>query len=91
MELETAKEIQAEIFGARPGEVKEMIHMRLEESWPEGREEGRWAGDVLCGVDICIFLQSLCLCVPCGLRAALCRVWRYVNIFIFFLFSRFQN
>ena len=50
MELETAKEILAEVFGARPGEVEEMIQMRLEErSWPEEeetwqkeREEGRW-------------------------------------------------
>jgi hypothetical protein len=48
MELETAKEILAEVFGARPGEVEEMIKSRLEESgtveniWPEKREEGRW-------------------------------------------------
>jgi hypothetical protein len=45
MELQTAKEILAEVFGARPGEVEEMIQMRLEErSLPEeeGREEGRW-------------------------------------------------
>jgi len=44
-ELETAKEILAEVFGARPCEVEEMIQMRLEErSWAEeeGREEGRW-------------------------------------------------
>ena len=41
MELETAKEILAEVFGARPGEVEEMIMKRLEEkSWEE--EEGRW-------------------------------------------------
>ena len=33
-ELETAKEILAEVFGARPGEVEEMIQRRLEErSW----------------------------------------------------------
>ena len=39
MELETAKEILAEVFGARPGEVEEMIRRRLEErSWP-GEEE----------------------------------------------------
>jgi hypothetical protein len=41
MELETAKEILAEVFGARPGEVEEMIRRRLEEkSW--AKEEGRW-------------------------------------------------
>jgi hypothetical protein len=43
MELETAKEILAEVFHARPGEVEEMIKSRLEErSGPEEREEGRW-------------------------------------------------
>ena len=43
MELETAKEILAEVFHARPGEVEEMIQMRLEESGPEEeREEGLW-------------------------------------------------
>ena len=51
MELQTAKEILAEVFHARPGEVEEMIQRRLEErSWPEEeeeawqkeREEGRW-------------------------------------------------
>jgi hypothetical protein len=48
MELQTAKEILAEVFGARPGEVEEMIKSRLEESgtveniWPEKREEGLW-------------------------------------------------
>jgi hypothetical protein len=31
-ELETAKEILAEVFHARPGEVEEMIKSRLEES-----------------------------------------------------------
>jgi hypothetical protein len=47
LELQTAKEILAEIFHARPGEVDEMIHNRLEEkswreekSWPD--EEGLW-------------------------------------------------
>ena len=35
LELQTAKEILAEIFGARPGEVEEMIQRRLEErNWP---------------------------------------------------------
>jgi hypothetical protein len=48
MELQTAKEILAEVFGARPGEVEEMMKSRLEESgtveniWPEKREEGLW-------------------------------------------------
>jgi hypothetical protein len=48
MELETAKEILAEVFHARPGEVEEMIKSRLEESesgeniWPEKREVGLW-------------------------------------------------
>jgi hypothetical protein len=31
LELEAAKEILAEIFRARPGEVEEMIRQRLEE------------------------------------------------------------
>ena len=42
LELETAKEILAEVFHARPGEVEEMIRSRLEESRPDEREEGRW-------------------------------------------------
>ena len=43
MELQTAKEILAEVFGARPGEVEEMIKSRLEENiWPKKREEGLW-------------------------------------------------
>jgi hypothetical protein len=41
MELQTAKEILAEVFHARPGEVEEMIKSRLaERSRPEEREEG---------------------------------------------------
>jgi hypothetical protein len=40
-ELETAKEILAEIFHTRPGEVEEMIKRRLEESGPVEREEWR--------------------------------------------------
>jgi hypothetical protein len=36
MELETAKEILAEIFNAQPADVEEMIQNRLEErSWPD--------------------------------------------------------
>jgi hypothetical protein len=38
-ELETAKEILAEVFHTRPGEVEEMIRRRLEErTGPEERE-----------------------------------------------------
>jgi hypothetical protein len=50
LELETAKEILAEIFHARPVDVEEMIQSRLEERdwleekeiWPEEREERLW-------------------------------------------------
>jgi hypothetical protein len=42
MELQTAKEILAEVFHARPGEVEEMIQRRLEESGQDEREKGRW-------------------------------------------------
>jgi hypothetical protein len=46
LELQTAKEILAEVFQARPGEVEEMIQNRLEEkSWREEgwqSEEGAW-------------------------------------------------
>ena len=50
LELQTAKEILAEVFHARPGEVEEMIQRRLEErswheeeeTWQKEREEGRW-------------------------------------------------
>ena len=43
MEPQTAKEILAEVFHARPGEVEEMIKSRLEErSGPEKREVGLW-------------------------------------------------
>ena len=56
LELQTAKEILAEIFGTRPSEVEKMIKSRLEErsrleesSWPveeetwqKEREEGQW-------------------------------------------------
>jgi len=40
MELQTAKEILAEVFHARPGDVEEMIKKRLEESGPEERVGG---------------------------------------------------
>jgi hypothetical protein len=50
LELETAKEILAEVFHAGPGDVEEMIQMRLEErNWiekteilPKEREEALW-------------------------------------------------
>jgi hypothetical protein len=50
LELETAKEILAEVFHTRPGDVEEMIQRRLEERswiekreiWPEEREEVSW-------------------------------------------------
>jgi hypothetical protein len=38
-ELETAKEILAEVFGARPSDVEEMIRLRLEKrNWLEQGE-----------------------------------------------------
>jgi hypothetical protein len=41
--METAKEILAEIFHARPADVEEMIQRKLEErSWAEESEEGPW-------------------------------------------------
>ena len=40
LELETAKEILAEVFHARPTEVEEMIQRRLEER--DWCEEGLW-------------------------------------------------
>ena len=57
MELETAKEILAEVFHARPADVEEMIQKRLEERnwpdeneiWQEEREEGRWPATFLPG------------------------------------------
>jgi hypothetical protein len=50
IELQTAKEILAEVFGARPGEVEELIRMRLEEKrwddetdvWREDSGEKLW-------------------------------------------------
>lgn len=39
IELQTAKDILAEVFHARPGEVEEMIQRRLEErDWLEEKE-----------------------------------------------------
>jgi len=50
MELETAKEILAEVFHARTADIDEMIERRLEEKnwleeneiWPEEHEEKLW-------------------------------------------------
>jgi hypothetical protein len=42
MKLQAAMEILAEVFGARPDEVEEMIKRRQEESGPVEREKGRW-------------------------------------------------
>jgi hypothetical protein len=43
VELQTAKEILAEVFHARPADVEEMIQRRLEEkNGPIEREEGLW-------------------------------------------------
>lgn len=40
LELQTAKEILADIFHVRPGEVEEMIHNRLKErSWRGGERK----------------------------------------------------
>jgi hypothetical protein len=43
LELETAKEILAEIFHARPADVEDMIQGRLEKkNYPVKCEEGLW-------------------------------------------------
>jgi hypothetical protein len=43
LELQTAKEILAEVFHARPADVEEMIQKRLEEkNCPVKYEEGLW-------------------------------------------------
>ncbi len=43
IELQTAKEILAEVFHARPADVEEMIQKRLEEkNRPVKGEEGLW-------------------------------------------------
>lgn len=42
-ELDTAKEILAEVFQIRPADVEEMIQKRLEDRfWQEEREDGLW-------------------------------------------------
>lgn len=47
LELQTAKEILAEIFHAKPADIEEMIQSRLEErSWTaeqrSSNDEGKW-------------------------------------------------
>ena len=45
LELQTAKQILEEVFHARPSDVEDMIHRRLEEkSWVDERpsEEEQW-------------------------------------------------
>jgi hypothetical protein len=43
LELETAKEILAEVFHTQPADIEEMIQRRLEErSWPEENRETLW-------------------------------------------------
>jgi hypothetical protein len=50
LELQTAKEILAEVFHARPGEVEEMIQRRLEESGPEEEcQDGLWPREFCLG------------------------------------------
>ena len=54
MELETAKEILAEVFHARPGEVEEMIQEQAGgEERARGARGGAVAGDVLPGGVVC--------------------------------------
>jgi hypothetical protein len=59
MELETAKEILAEVFRARPADVEEMIQNRLEEmNWPEVKEirleEQSWDEEMLWPATFCL-------------------------------------
>jgi len=56
IELQTAKEILAEVFHARPGEVEEMIQRRLEErSWLEEKENWQKEnGEKLWPVAFCV-------------------------------------
>ena len=54
MELETAKEILAEVFHARPGEVEEMIRSRLEESGPEENIRPEKRGEKLWPATFCL-------------------------------------
>jgi hypothetical protein len=54
MELETAKEILAEVFAARPGEVEEMIQNRLEEREPEENIRSEKRGEKLWPATFCV-------------------------------------
>jgi hypothetical protein len=59
LELETAKEILAEVFRARPADVEEMIQNRLEEmNWPEVKEirleEQSWDEEMLWPATFCL-------------------------------------
>lgn len=49
-ELDTAKEILAEVFQIQPADVEEMIQKRLEDRcWQEEREERLWPATILSG------------------------------------------
>jgi hypothetical protein len=52
LELQTAKEILAEVFNARPGELEEMIEMRLKESMLEEEYKERLWPAMFCLVGI---------------------------------------
>ena len=59
LELETAKEILAEVFRAQPADVEEMIQNRLEEmNWPEVKEirleEQSWDEETLWPATFCL-------------------------------------
>jgi hypothetical protein len=58
MELETAKEILAEVFHTRPGEVEEMIQKRLEERGPEENIRQEKRGEKLWPATFCVGEQS---------------------------------
>jgi hypothetical protein len=50
LELETAKEILAEVFHARPTDVEEMIQRKLEgRAWREEGENGLWPAEFCLG------------------------------------------
>jgi len=62
LELETAKEILAEVFRVRVSDVEEMIKNRFEAQFEEALHEGDGYGRVGSGWKNCIF-------VLCGLSA----------------------
>ncbi len=49
LELQTAKEILAEVFHARPVDVEEMVRLRLEERDEREYEEGPWPASFCVG------------------------------------------